>query len=109
VENIKKVLIEHLGAMYNNKDCAFIVCGFISLNDDDNDTHTVRLIIDADIDEFLDKLDFDIHPLRESFEGIIWYADGTWSEYIYDMEWGTGEWIRFACPEIPETLHKKGE
>jgi hypothetical protein len=111
MENIKEELIKHLGSIYTNQDWDFVVCGFISLYDKDygDDRHTISLPIDEDVQLFIDMLDFDIHPLREGFESTIWYADGTWSEYIYDYEWGTGEWVKFVCPEIPKSLHKKGE
>jgi hypothetical protein len=102
VENIKQVLIEHLGAMYNNKDCAFIVCGYISLDDEDYDTHTISLVIDGDVQLFLDTLDFEVDAYRKCLNGKIWYADGTWSEYHVDYDRCEGEWTRYVCPVIPE-------
>jgi len=109
MENIKQELIEHLGHLYDNQDWDFVVCGFVNHGDqwDDGD-NIVRLVIDGDVNEFLNKLDIEISPL-EYLEGTIWYADGTWSEFINDYHWGGGRWVRFVCPEIPETLHKKGE
>ena len=43
----------------------------------------------------------------QELHGIIWYADGTWSErYSYD---GEEEWVHCHVPEIPEYLKKPAQ
>jgi len=109
MENIKEELIKHLDYVCNDRGFEFVVCGFVNDRDQWGDCdNIVHLVIDGDINEFLNKLDIEISPL-ESLEGTIWYADGTWSEFINDYHWGGGQWIKFVCPKIPETLHKKEE
>jgi len=108
--NVKQELINHLGSIYTIQNWDFVVCASISLDDDeDHDPNYINLTMDGDVQEFIDKLDMDIYSLRDGFHGTIWYADSTWSEYIYDYEWGTGQWIRFVCPEIPDILRKEGD
>jgi len=102
MENIKEELIKHLGKIYTNQDWNFVVCGYISLDDEDYDRHYINLVIDSSVEEFLDTLDFEVDPYRKSLKGTIWYADGTWSEYHVDVDRCYGYWERFVCPEIPE-------
>lgn len=106
--NIKEQLIKHLGRIYINEDWDFIVCGHVSFDDDDD--NQICLLIDGDVEEFLNKLDFEITNYRSTdIWSTIWYADGTWSEYVYDFENSYGYWERHICPKIPKYLHKEGE
>jgi len=103
--NIKRELIAHLGRIYTNQDWDFIVCGHIILDEDNNDRN-INLTIDGDVEEFIDKLDLDLSHFQASdIIGTIWYADGTWSEYVFDYEYVHGYWERHICPEIPKYLH----
>jgi hypothetical protein len=109
MENIKKELIAHLGSIYTNQDWDFIVCGHIILDEDNHDRH-INLIIDGDVVEFLDKLDLDISSSQAcDIIGTIWFADGTWSEYVFDSDYSRGFWERHVSPEIPDSLWKKEE
>ena len=60
----------------------------------------------ATYNTFLQSLDFVYNAGfgGQELHGIIWYADGTWSErYSYD---GEEEWQHCHVPEIPEYLKK---
>ena len=109
MENIKQTLIKHLGHLYDNKDWNFIVCAYMSYDDAYSDTININLVIDGDVEKFLDELDFEIDSYRTDLHGIIWYADGTWSRYCVDYDDCKGWWTRYVCPEIPKYLCKEGE
>jgi hypothetical protein len=60
----------------------------------------------AKYDAFLQSLDFVYNAGfgGQELYGVIWYADGTWSErYVYD---GEEEWVHCRVPVVPEHLKK---
>jgi len=56
-----------------------------------------------DLENFLRDDDLtNTHP--DEISGIIWYEDGTWSEWLYNEISNRGRWFHREVPKIPIVL-----
>jgi len=106
MRNAKQELLNAMGSSIANLRCATITHNPFYL-DDENRPKKVLLkegYTQADLDEFISKLDFDYDAGYGSQElfGMVWFNDGAWMDrYEYD---GSESWDWHKYPSIPDEL-----
>ena len=85
-----------------------VLCAWVMYapNDDETTYNLCMHYTTTEYDAFLQSLDFVYNAGfgGQELYGVIWYADGTWSErYVYD---GEEEWVHRRVPVVPEYLKK---
>lgn len=103
--NAKMEFLDHI------KD-RIVICAEINIGGDGYPKDECKTLLlkkgfsDADLEEFLSKLDFEYSDEMAwssiSLTGTIWYSDGTWS--VRDAWNGKEWWSYMSTPEIPEFL-----
>lgn len=105
MSNAKQEFLNHIGKLP-------VLCVSIQKGDDYGDEVIERTFIlttgytQQDWNDFLSKLDFmyDSGYGGQELFGIIWYADGTWSER---GEYDGSEWWQYhQCPNIPDNVRR---
>jgi hypothetical protein len=101
--NIKNIIKEHIDNVLRER----ILCADVSYIVACEDVN-ISLLIDGDVDEWLDRLDVNVHRVSD-INATIWYVDGSWDTYEMSYDYYEDYWIYHRYPEIPEYLHKEGE
>lgn len=106
MRNAKQELLDTMGLNITNLRCATITH---SPFDWDNEMPSKKIVLkegytQADLDEFISKLDFEYdggYGSQELF-GMVWFNNGYWMDrYEYD---GSERWDWHKYPSIPEEL-----
>lgn len=104
--NIKNIINEHRDNVLRER----ILCADVSYIVACEDVN-ISLLIDGDVNEWLDRLDVHTVHRVSDINATIWYVDGSWDTYEHDRSLGYYQdyWIHHSRPDIPEYLQNKGE
>jgi hypothetical protein len=110
MRNAKQELLNAMGLNIADLRCAIITHNPFYLDDE---TQPKKMVLkegytQADLDEFISKLDFDYDAGYGSQElfGMVWFNDGAWMDrYEYD---GAESWDWHKYPSIPNELKEGG-
>ena len=106
MRNAKQELLDIMGSNIANLRCATITHDPFNWSDE---VPLKKIVLkegysQADLDEFISKLDFEYdggYGLQELF-GMVWFNDGYWMDrYEYD---GSESWDCHKYPTIPDEL-----